>query len=331
MALAGRCSRALRLPQRSVGWLIRRVATALFTVWVAATVGFVMMRAVPGDPVEVMLGPLSATSAAQREAIRTDLGLDQPVFRQYLDTLGALLRGDLGESYQQQLAVTEVIGRQLAPTLQLTALALVFALALVALGQVLTRSGKRTGTLRAGAVAAGETLAVTLPSFWVGFLLLTVFSFGLGWFPPGGSRGFSALVLPALAIAIPVAGLLGGLLTSELDGAERSGYALTARAGGASRREIVARHGLRHAVPSMAAITGTVLGGVLGGAVLVERVFSRPGLGQVTLTAILNRDLPVVFGLVVLSASLFAIIGILVDAVVYWADPRPASRMAVSR
>lgn len=314
-----------------VRWLGSRLAASVVTVWAAATVGFLAMRAVPGDPVDVMLGPLSSTSAEQRAVIRADLGLDRPLAQQYLDTMVGLLRGDLGTSYQQHLEVTAVIGRQLAPTLQLAALALAVAVLLVSVGQIFARTGARTGRARGGLVAASEVLAVTLPSFWIGFLLLTVFSFGLGWFPPGGSAGFSALVLPAVAIAIPVAGFLGQLLSGELDRAERSGYALTARAGGASRLEIVARHGLRHAVPATVALTGTIVGSVLGGAVLVERVFSRPGLGQVTLTAILNRDLPVVFGLVVLSACLFAGIGILVDVIVTWADPRPASRLAVAR
>lgn len=319
-------------PERgALRWLSGRFAVAVVTVWAAATVGFLAMRAIPGDPVDVMLGPLSSTSAEQRTAIRADLGLDRPLLQQYLATMGDLLRGDLGRSYQQQLDVSEIIARQLTPTLQLTALSLLFALLLVVLGQALLRTGTRTGRARGAVVATFEVLAVTLPSFWIGFLLLTVFSFGLGWFPPGGSLGFASLVLPSIAIAIPVAGFLGQLVSGELDRAERSGYALTARAGGASRLEIVSRHGLRHAVPATAAITGTIVGGVLGGAVLVERVFSRPGLGQVTLTAILNRDLPVVFGLIVLSACLFAVVGILVDAVVTWADPRPGSRRAVAR
>lgn len=312
-------------------WLFGRLAVAVVTVWAAATIGFLAMRAIPGDPVAVMLGPLSSTSNEQRAAIREDLGLDHSLVQQYLHTMGDLLRGDLGRSYQQQLDVSEIIARQLGPTVQLAALSLLFAVALVVLGQALLRTGSRTGKARRAMIGASEVLAVTLPSFWIGFLLLTVFSFGLGWFPPGGSIGFASLVLPSIAIAIPVSGFLGQLVSGELDGAERSGYALTARAGGASRLEIVTRHGLRHAVPATAAITGTIVGGVLGGAVLVERVFSRPGLGQVTLTAILNRDLPVVFGLIVLSACLFAVVGILVDAVVTWADPRPASRRAVSR
>jgi peptide/nickel transport system permease protein len=310
-------------------WLIGRLGAALLTVWASATVAFLAMRAIPGDPVDVMLGPLSSTSAEQREMIRTDFGLDLPMWRQYFDTMSGLVVGDLGTSYQQKLPVVDVIGRQLVPTLQLTALALMIAALFVVLGQLVARSGSRRGRFRAAAVTSFEVTAVTMPSFWLGFLLLTVFSFGLGWFPPGGSQGFASLVLPAIAIAIPVAGILGQLVSGELDAAERSGYALTARAGGAGRCELVTRHGLRHAVPAVAAITGTIVGGVLGGAVLVERVFSRPGLGQVTLTAIVNRDLPVIFGLVVLSACLFAAIGIAVDAVVTWADPRPTSRLAV--
>jgi len=264
-----------------------------------------------------MLGPQAQVPEAVKDSIRADLGLDRPAIAQYLDYLAGLLRGDLGESYQLRMPVTEVIGRQLVPTLQLAGLALVFAL-LIALAVVLLARGPRAGA----AVAAIELVILSSPVFWIGLVLLTVFSFTLGWFPVSGSRGFSALVLPAVTLALPCAALLGQVLRDGIEQAERQPFALTVRARGAGGTRLLLVHTLRHGSTGALTLAGYLVGSLLGGAVLVETVFARAGLGRVTLTAITDRDLPVVAGVIMLSAVVFVVVHLLVDLAYPLLDPR---------
>jgi peptide/nickel transport system permease protein len=307
-----------------------RIAQALFTVWCAATVSFFALGLVPGDPVDARFGPLASLSDAQRAALRQQFGLDAPLWMQYFDSLGKMALGDFGYSFQQHLPVLQVIGRQLQPTLQLTVVALAFTVAFVLLGQFISRA--RTAWagahLRARAVEFFQLVAVSVPNYWVGFTLLIVFSYTLGWVPAGSNHGPSAAVLPALAIAIPLAGLIGRVLDTELDAVEHTAFALSSRARGMGRWRFSTDHGLRHAAPPLAGLLTTLIGGILGGAVLIENVFARPGIGQVVLNAVLHRDMPVVIGCVVLSAMVFSALGALADALVWWADPRPETRAA---
>ncbi|GGM52996.1 ABC transporter permease [Microbacterium saperdae] len=293
------------------------VASVVIVLWGAATVAFLAFRVIPGDPVSVMLGPQAQVSEAVKDGIRTELGLDRPPFEQYLAYLGQLVRGDLGESYQLRLPVTEVIGRQLGATLQLSALALGIAV-VVALVVALLARGEV-----ARAVATGiELIVLSSPVFWIGLVLLSVFAFGLGWFPVSGSRNPATIVLPAVTLALPVAALLGQVLRDGLIQAERMPFAETVRARGASRGWFTLRHGLRHGASSAVTLTAYLTGSVLGGAVLVETVFARPGLGRVTLAAISDRDLPVISGIILLSALVFVIVNVIVELVHPLIDPR---------
>ncbi|MCR2809482.1 MULTISPECIES: ABC transporter permease [unclassified Microbacterium] len=312
-----------RMPRRSLLRIAEIVGGILLVLWGAATLAFLTMRIVPGDPVDVMLGPQAQVSQAVKDSIRTELGLDRPAIAQYLDYLAGLLRGDLGESYQLRMPVTEVIGRQLFPTLQLAALALVLAL-LIALAVVLLARGRRAGAV----VAAAELVILSSPVFWIGLVLLTVFSFTLGWFPVSGSRGFAALVLPAVTLALPCAALLGQVLRDGIEQAERQPFALTVRARGAGGSRLLLRHTLRHGSTGALTLAGYLVGSLLGGAVLVETVFARAGLGRVTLTAITDRDLPVVAGVIMLSAVVFVVVHLLVDLAYPLLDPRLRSHAA---
>ena len=293
------------------------VASVVVVLWGAATVAFLAFRVIPGDPVSVMLGPQAQVSEAVKDGIRADLGLDRPPFEQYLTYLGQLVRGDLGESYQLRLPVTEVIGRQLGATLQLSALALGIAVA-VALAVALLARGEV-----ARAVATGiELVVLSSPVFWIGLILLSVFAFGLGWFPVLATSSPAALVLPALTLALPIAAILAQVLREGVTGALEQPFAQTARARGAGSGRMLGRHGLRHGAVSAVAIGGYLVGSLLGGAVLVETVFARPGLGRVALRAILDRDMPVVLGLVILSALVVATVNLIVDLVLRRLDPR---------
>jgi peptide/nickel transport system permease protein len=293
------------------------VASVVLVLWGAATLAFVAFRIIPGDPVEVMLGPQAQVSDAVKDTIRADLGLDRPVFEQYGAFLGRLLRGDLGESYQLRLPVVEVIGRQLGPTLQLSTLALVIAVVLALASALLVRG--RTGR----AVASGiELVVLSSPVFWTGLVLLSVFSFQLGWFPVSGARDAAAIVLPAVTLALPVAALLSQVLRDGVEAAEREPFLLSLRARGATPLRESVHHTLRHASVGGLTLAAYLVGSLLGGAVLVETVFARPGIGRVTLTAITDRDLPVITGVILLSALVFVVVNTVVDIAVPLIDPR---------
>ncbi|WP_341941931.1 ABC transporter permease [Microbacterium sp. LWH10-1.2] len=299
------------------------VASAAAVLWGAATLAFLAFRVIPGDPVSVMLGPQAQVSEAVKDSIRAELGLDRPPLEQYASFIGRLARGDLGESYQLRLPVTEVIGRQLGATVQLAALALLIAIVLALAVSFLVRGRA------ARAVAAGiELVVLSSPVFWIGLVLLSVFAFGLGWFPVSGTRNPATIVLPAITLALPVAALLSQVLRDGLVQAERMPFAETVRARGASPLRFTARHGLRHGAAGAITLAAYLTGSVLGGAVLVETVFARPGLGRVTLAAISDRDLPVITGIILLSAVVFVIVNVVVELIHPLIDPRLRSRSA---
>jgi peptide/nickel transport system permease protein len=292
-------------------------ASVVIVLWGAATLAFLAFRVIPGDPVEVMLGPQAQVSDEVKDAIRAELGLDRPPFEQYVAFLAQLARGDLGESYQLRMPVAEVIGRQLWATAQLTGAALVLAIVAALAIAVLAR-----GRLARGAVATVELVVLSSPVFWIGLILLSVFAFGLGWFPVSGSRNPATLVLPAVTLALPIAALLGQVLRDGIEDAERQPFATTVRARGASHHRLTTHHTLRHGATGAITLTAYFVGSLLGGAVLVETVFARPGIGRVTLTAITDRDLPVITGIILLSALVFVVVNLLVELVYPLVDPR---------
>ncbi|SMQ63239.1 ABC transporter permease [Agreia sp. VKM Ac-1783] len=297
--------------------ILARVAGMLVVVWGAATAAFLVLKLVPGDPVDVMLGVSAQASPELKQSIRAELGLDQPLVVQYLSYLSRLVRGDFGTSYQLRLPVTEVIGQQLGYTLQLAAASLAIALVIALVGAVLVH-----GRAARGVFSVLELLAISSPPFWIGLVLLSVFAFGLGWFPVAGADGIQSLILPALTIALPVAGILGQVLRTGLEDAEEQPFVTSARARGAGPARLVLRHTLRHAAIPALTLAGYIVGSLLGGAVVVESVFARPGLGRVALSAITNRDLPVVMGIIVFTAIVFVLVNLLVDLAYRAIDPR---------
>ena len=303
-----------------LGRALGLLASVVIVLWGAATVAFLAFRVIPGDPVSVMLGPQAQVSEAVKDGIRADLGLDRPPLEQYVGFIGQLARGDLGESYQLRLPVTEVIGRQLGATVQLSALALAIAVVLALAVAVFVR-GRVGRTVAAGV----ELVVLSSPVFWIGLLLLSVFAFGLGWFPVSGTRNPATIVLPAVTLALPVAALLSQVLRDGLMQAERMPFAETVRARGAGPTWFTLRHGVRHGAASAVTLAAYLTGSVLGGAVLVETVFARPGLGRVTLAAINDRDLPVLTGIILLSALVFVVINVVVELVHPLIDPRVAA------
>lgn len=301
----------------ALGVFARRLVRVLVVVWGAATAGFVALRLIPGDPVDVMLGVQARVSDAVRDQIRVDWGLDQPPLVQYFQYLGRLFQGDLGVSYQLRAPVADVIAQQALPTLQLTAGALLLAIVMAACGALLGR-GKRIKPV----MSFIELVVISSPTFWIGLLLLAVFSFQLNWFPVTSTVGLSSLVLPSLTLALPVAGIISQILRQGLDFAESQAFSTTARSRGVTPAGLVTRHTLRHAAMDSLTLSGYLVGSLLGGAVLVESVFARPGLGRVAIRAIIGRDVPVILGVIVLAALVFAVLNLVVDLSYRALDPR---------
>ncbi|MEU6996449.1 ABC transporter permease [Streptomyces sp. NPDC046465] len=293
-----------------VRFVLQRLVSGAVVVWGAATLTFFAVHLVPGDTVAALLGPGTPVTPELRHQILADSGLDDPLPVQYAHSMGDLLSGDLGRSYQLNQPVGDLLSGQVMPTVQLALCALVTALLLAVLAAVVTAGRGRTGRTIASAV---ELLVVSVPSFWLGIVLLTVFSFHHPFFPAAGADGAAALVLPTLALALPLAGVLAQVIRQELEQADARPFALTARARGLGETRLLLRHTLRHALLPVSTLSGFLLGGLFGGAVLIENIFARPGLGRVLVRAVDSRDLPVVTALVLLSAVAFVVINIVVD------------------
>ncbi|MGW0811008.1 ABC transporter permease [Nonomuraea sp. NPDC002799] len=298
--------------------MIKRLGTGLAVLWAAATASYVALLLAPGDTVDILVAEGPDTPEI-RAVITQEWGLDRPQIAQYLAYLWRLLHGDLGRSYLLQRSVGEILATQVAPTAQLTLAAAGTGVALAGIIALVT-AGR--GRWSRGAASAAELVSVSVPPFLIGLVLLAVFSFTLGWFPVSGAQGPQALVLPALALGLPMAGVLGQVLRGGLERALEQPFAVTARARGLTERALVARHALRHALIPAVTLAGWFTGTLLGGAVITEVLFGRPGLGQVAMQAVTGRDMPVVMAVVLLSAIAYVLISTVLDLAYRVIDPR---------
>lgn len=306
-------------------WALARIGSALLVAWVVATVVFFALRAAGGDPTEAILGgPGSQAGPEAVAAARAEYGLDRPLVVQYLTQLWRVLTFDLGNSYARRVPVGDLLAEQLPGTFLLAVLALVLAWVL-ALAVATAAVGARGPVGRAcAAVLRGvEVIAAVVPHFWLGAVLILVFSTTLGWFPATSSGSDPAgLVLPTVTLAVPVAGFLGQLIRDAVLEAETAPFAVTARARGGSAVGVLWRHSLRHGVLPAVALSGWAFGSLLSGAVVVETLFGRPGLGRLLLDATLSRDVPVVIGAVLVVALAYVVVMLVVDLLERVLDPR---------
>ncbi len=314
------------LPGRTTGngrtarWLLARLAGSVFVLWAVATLTFFAIRLIPGDPAEAVLGgPGSQASEETLAQVRRDYGLDQPLLIQYVRALGRLLTGDLGTSYALKVSVGELVGQQLVGTLSLAVAALALAW-LLAIGLSLWSTG---GGRVAAAIGQGiELTSAALPHFWLATVLIAVFSTMLGWFPPVSTGDLSGLILPVVTLAVPLAGFLAQVMRETLLDTLDSPFVLSARARGESETGVRLRHALRHAALPGISLSGWALGYLISGAVVVETIFARPGLGRTLLQAVTLRDVPVVTGVVLVVAIVYILMTLLTDAASRLADPR---------
>ncbi|MDQ8047055.1 MAG: ABC transporter permease [Solirubrobacteraceae bacterium] len=303
----------------AAAWLVRQVAQAVLVLWGAVTVTFLALTLVKGDPVLAITGP-SQVSPQVRAQIIADYHLDDSALSRYGSYLGHLVRGDLGTSYALRQSVSSAIGQQLLPTVELLVSSVVVAF-LVAIVVSLLTANRRRRWLRS-ASSAIEVVLVSIPTFWFGILLLAVFSFGLKWFPSVGSSGISSLVLPVIAMASAPAAIFTQVLREGLEKVSEEPFVVTARTRGLSESAVLVRHVLRHAILPLVTLSGWIAGALISGAVVVEQVFSRQGLGRLLVNALGARDFPLIIGITLVAALFYVVINIAIDALYQWLDPR---------
>ncbi|MBB5783178.1 ABC transporter permease [Nonomuraea jabiensis] len=299
-----------------IGW---RLLAGVGVLWGAATLTFLVVHFTPGDPAEAVVGGEGAAPTPEVLAqVRAEYGLDRPWYEQYAAHLWRIAHGDFGTSYRLHTPVTRAIGEQAAATVELAVAAAVTGL-LLAIAVALATAGRRRWR---GLASAAELVAASTPTFWLGIVLLTVFSFGLGLFPSTGGQGLASLVLPALCLALPIAGVLGHVLREALEEVLDEPFIVSARARGLGDTAVRLRHALRHALTPLVTMTGFWLGALLGGAVVTETLFTRQGIGRLLVSAVNAKDLPLVLGVVLLSALVYVLVNLLVDLLYLVIDPR---------
>jgi peptide/nickel transport system permease protein len=258
-------------------------------------------------------------TAAQLAPVNHQFGFDRPLIVQYLDYIGGLFRGSLGTSYTQYRPVTQVIGAELVPSLVLTVAALVTAWVLTLAMTLLT---VRRGRIISAIGSTWEALTASLPTYWLGVVLLVVFAVEIRIFPVIGGTSPLGTVLPVLTLAIPLAGFLGQVTRDEFEKVLDQPFVTTARTRGMSDTRVRLVHALRHSVLPAITLSGWALGALVSGAVIVENVFGRPGIGQVLVNAVNTRDVPTVSGIVLVVAAVYVVANLLVDLAYAAVDPR---------
>jgi len=299
-------------------YLFRRIAAFVATLFVVSLLVFVVIRVLPGDPAQVIMGTEGNPEATAR--LRTSLGLDRPLVVQYVDWLAHAVRGDLGVSIQYDVPVGRLIMSRLPVTLPLTLLAAAFMVATaVPLGLYAATHHRRVGDYVTMVISQ---LGISVPSFWAGLLLILAFSVHLGWAQSGGFRGWRSLILPAIALGVFQAAVLVRATRSAVLDVMREDYVRTARAKGVPEGVVVVKHTLRNALIPIVTVAGLQVGQLLAGSIILESVFVLPGLGRLALGAITARDLPVVQGVTLFVASSIVAINFLVDLAYSALDPR---------
>ena len=310
------------------GYVVRRIVDLVFVLFGVSVLVFLMIRLIPGDAVDILLGANTDITPERVAALRERLGLDLPVWRQYLDWLGGVLQGDLGESVWTGRPVSEEILARLPVTLEITVLALAFALlASFPLGILAARARGGFGDV---AVRLVSIVGLTLPSFWVGVLMLYGASIWLPAWPTIGYVPFgedpagnlARMALPVLAVSSPMIAGLTRILRSSLLEVLSLDYVRTARAKGVPQRRVFSKHALRNAMIPVVTVIGVQVGYLLSGVVVIEQVFAVPGLGRLAIGAINERNYPLVQGVILVVTAAFVVINLLVDLTYAWIDPR---------
>lgn len=305
-------------------YLLGRITQAALVLWGAYSITYFILYLLPGDPLSIMLSAsgmeIDALSPEQLAKAKAYYGLDQGLLERYFNLLLGVLQGDLGQSLTLNRPVTEILAERLPQTLALAGFAIVLSL-IGGVGLAYLAAYVRWQPLKT-ALSRLPALGFSVPVFWMGLLLIQIFAFGLGWFPATGSVGFDSLVLPAVTLAIPSAAVYAQVLQRGFQDVWREPYIVTAYAKGLSRAQVQARHGLRNAALPLLTLVGLQVGNTVSGAVLVETIFARNGVGRLVQEAVLRQDIPLVLAVVAVSAAAFVLVNLLVDLLYPILDPR---------
>jgi peptide/nickel transport system permease protein len=313
-------------------YVIGRIAQALLVLWGAYSVTYFILYLLPGDTLSIMLSAsgveIDAMSPEDIAKAQAYYGLDGGVFQQYFHLLWGAIQGDFGSSLTLNRPVSELLVERLPQTLALAGLAIVFSL-IGGVGLAYLTSYVRWQPLKI-ALARLPSLGFSVPVYWMGLLLIQLFAFTLGWFPATGNQGFSSLILPAVTLAIPSAAVYAQVLQRGFQGVWKEPYLITAYAKGLSRAQVQARHAFKNAALPLLTLIGLQVGNTVSGAVLVETIFARSGVGRLAQEAVLRQDIPVVLAIVAVSAAAFVLVNLIVDLLYPALDPRIAHTPKVS-
>jgi peptide/nickel transport system permease protein len=309
-----------------VRFLARRLLYTLVVLFGVLIVVFALVHLVPGDPVRIALGTRYTPEAYA--ALRSASGLDRPLIEQFFSYIGSALTGDLGVSFRNGDPVTVTLLDRLPATVSLAVVGIVIALAIAIPAGIY--SALREGRLSDGIVRVTSQFGVSIPDFWMGILLIALFSTTLGWLPTSGYRPLFGdpvgwlqhIILPALTVGVVAGAIMTRYIRSAVLEVASTGFVRTARSKGLAPRVITERHIVRNALVPVLTITGIQLATILGGVIVVEVVFAWPGLGRLVYNAVAARDYPVIQGAVLLIAALFLLINLIVDALYAVVDPR---------
>ncbi|MCG6940055.1 MAG: ABC transporter permease [Thiohalocapsa sp.] len=302
--------------------ILTRLGAALVVVVGVCTLVFLLIHLVPGDPVEAMLG--ERAQASDRLALRAALGLDLPLWEQYRRYITGLLHLNLGQSFLDQRPVAAILAERLPATLRLALAGLGIALVVaLPLGMLAARF---RGTALDSAAMTLSLAGISIPNFWLGPLLILVFSLWLGWTPVSGDEAPASIVLPAITLGTALAAILARMVRASMLEVLGEDYIRTARAKGLGEAAVLWRHALRNAWLPVLTVIGLQLGGLLAGAVITETVFAWPGIGSLLVDAIKARDFPVVQGCVLLISLCYVLVNALTDLAYVWIDPRIGAR-----
>lgn len=299
-------------------FIAKRLILFLPVVFGVLTLVFLLIHLIPGDPVDLMLG--ENARAADKEALRKELRLDEPVGKQYLLFIRGAIKGDIGKSFHSRQPVMRLILQRYPETIKLTIAAMIMAL-LISLPIGIYSALKQYSFMDNSSMFFA-LVGVSMPNFWLGPLLMIVFSVHLGWFPISGDEGLSSIVLPAVTLGTALAAILSRMVRASMLDVIHQEYIITARAKGLSETRVIFNHALKNALVPVITVVGLQFGALLAGAIITETIFSWPGVGRLLVQAINTRDYPLVQGCVLVIAISYVLVNLITDIAYSYIDPR---------
>lgn len=300
-------------------YIVKRILSGIFTIWVTTVAVTLLIHLVPGDPVQIMFAQSQSTTPEQIEQIRSQLGLDRPIYEQYFIYMSKVLRGDFGTTIRGNQPVLELLLVRLPNTLILALSSLLITM-VVGVTAGFFAAYKR-GTWMDTTLMTGAIIGISIPSFWLGLMLMYVFSIRLGWLPVSGTD-FKNLILPALTLGLANAASVSRLTRSSMLDVLSQDYMRTARAKGLAENLVLSRHALRNGLINVVNMLGLQFTYMMGGAIVVENVFAWNGIGRLAIQSIFQRDYPTIQGFILIFATVVVLVSILLDLLYAWIDPR---------